>query len=429
MGDAESVKSCRKRQLNQQNVCNRFGTCGDGKEGSGSCACIDGFSGPACKVGSCAEGHYLRAASGSPEENLFECVKCEAGKFCAKPGSDEQKDGRKDCAAGYHCAAGVTKPTACAPGSFTDDPAVECKKCPPGRFQDAEAGAKCKACAPGRFCAAGATEEARCTPGRFSPSPERPCEECAVGTFAQTAGAAKCEACGEGSFCVAGSSKEATCQLCPKGHGQRVECTSKTDRVCELCPAGKSSAVADGSPCTACAAGKVAPAGASECSACVANAEVRENGCVCMAGFFATTAVDPPTVCAKCPDGVDCAQAGKSWGGLELKVGFWQNKAWVSDVDGLLDQEVEKCKIGQWTAEEVDADPLCLGGANWTKCREGHEGVMCQVGGSQDLRRIADRARQSPCPSPPASPPSRARPLPPRCDLAASGDIIRAFFA
>ena len=59
--------------------------------------------------------------------------------------------------------------------------------------------------------------------------------------------------------------------------------------------------------------------------------------------------------------------------------GFWQDPDWVEDAQGLLAKGAEKCKIGEWTAAQVDADPLCLGGANWTKCRDGHDGVMCQV--------------------------------------------------
>ena len=104
------------------------------------------------------------------------------------------------------------------------------------------------------------------------------------------------------------------------------------------------------------------------------------SGCECKAGFFARTAEPPPKVCEECPAGVACPQPGNSYGpALQLIVGYWQSKAWVTDVDGLLANPPYKCKIGQWTAEQVDADPLCIGGANWTTCRDGHDGVMCQV--------------------------------------------------
>ena len=125
---------------------------------------------------------------------------------------------------------------------------------------------------------------------------------------------------------------------------------------------------------------RFASAGASECTACVANAEVGPAGCVCMAGFFARTAETPPKTCEPCAEGVACPRSGNAWGPtLELIVGYWQNKGWVKDVDGLLAYPPRKCKVGQWTAEQVDADPLCIGGANWTTCRDGHSGVMCQA--------------------------------------------------
>ena len=125
---------------------------------------------------------------------------------------------------------------------------------------------------------------------------------------------------------------------------------------------------------------RYAGVGATECIPCVPNAEVGSNGCMCMAGFFARSAETPPTACEKCPVGVACPRSGNTWGpALELELGYWQDRAWVGDVDKLLAIHPRKCKLGQWTAEQVDVDPLCIGGANWTKCRVGHDGVMCQA--------------------------------------------------
>ena len=80
-----------------------------------------------------------------------------------------------------------------------------------------------------------------------------------------------------------------------------------------------------------------------------------------------------------------CGTTGNAWGRLELEVGYWQRKDWLLDVDTMLLFEetrgrgVEKCKVGQWTSGGVDMDPLCLGGKNWSTCREGHTGVKCQA--------------------------------------------------
>ena len=127
-------------------------------------------------------------------------------------------------------------------------------------------------------------------------------------------------------------------------------------------------------------ADRYAGAGATECIPCVPNADIGVDGCTCMAGFFARTAETPPTACRECAPGVACPRPGNAWGpALELQTGWWQNRAWVGDVDKFLAYPPMKCKIGQWTADQVDAEPLCLGGANWTRCRVGHAGVMCQV--------------------------------------------------
>ena len=84
---------------------------------------------------------------------------------------------------------------------------------------------------------------------------------------------------------------------------------------------------------------------------------------------------------------------------LPLSRGHWQNKDWASTSALLLDVGVEKCRLGEWmpgapapaeagrsanttvalTADGWDADPLCLGGANWSSCRTGQMGVMCQA--------------------------------------------------
>ena len=125
--------------------------------------------------------------------------------------------------------------------------------------------------------------------------------------------------------------------------------------------------------------------GSAECKTCAANAEVVLQTCACSAGFFARKDVVPPEECLPCPKGVVCNTTGNAWGRLSLKVGFWQVKEWLADPDVMLDYEsrlgrgVETCKVGEWTAAGTDANPLCLGGANWSMCREGHEGVKCQV--------------------------------------------------
>ena len=289
MGDEESVSKCRKGQLNQQNVCSRVGKCSDGKAGSGTCACIDGFSGPACSVGSCAEGHYLRAASVPP---LFECVKCETGKYCKKPGSLAQPDGRSDCDPGNYCAAGVTAPQPCAPGSFTKDPRVECEQCPPARFQDTKAGAECKACPAGKFqgspgkCAGRGRERSPSTGHMVVAvsSPQPVVWRCLVltpqakdaQTHRQTDRRTTAHLLGvrvlrPSALCVltfaalarspprslsTGQERCEDCTECERGFETFKDCTATVNAECTPCAAGKFKGSKGSEACTACAAGK-----------------------------------------------------------------------------------------------------------------------------------------------------------------------------
>ena len=106
--------------------------------------------------------------------------------------------------------------------------------------------------------------------------------------------------------------------------------------------------------------------------------------CECAHKFFAaalpgSAASTADVTCRECPKGVVCDVAGNAWGNLTLEPGYWQQPDWLADAAALVSSGVEKCKVGRWTAEQVDVDPLCRGGANWTTCRDGHTGVKCQV--------------------------------------------------
>ena len=140
-------KVCVKSSLNTPNVCSRMGRCGDGKQGSGKCACPAGFTGDACDKGACPAGHYLKMNATSA---LYACVKCEAGKYCKEPGSVQKPDGRQDCVPGEFCPEGSSAAQRCSPGRFSPNPTVNCTACVAGRFQQQSGQAACVDCALGK---------------------------------------------------------------------------------------------------------------------------------------------------------------------------------------------------------------------------------------------------------------------------------------
>ena len=108
------------------------------------------------------------------------------------------------------------------------------------------------------------------------------------------------------------------------------------------------------------------------CQTCplFATSNAARDGCVCNAGYIGVTAAATGALlsCEPCPLGVDCASTGLLWPDVELEEQFWQQREWVTD-KAMSDANVAPLKCA--------TKGICLGGANFSACAEGHTGIKC----------------------------------------------------
>ena len=209
---------------------------------------------------------------------------------------------------------------------------LSCKKCPGGRYSDAEGSPACMVCIPGRYAewdeerASGSINCVNCPSGYFQEitAGDR-CKECQVGYFSGY-GAAVCVGCFKGRYgdeealggckeCLAGRFQSLRDQIecidCPLGYSQidneSSRCVSCVEGrfanekgmfTCRLCPAGYSQVVIEQFGCDDCIPGRAQPTpGSSSCTSC-------------LPGLFA--AVDATQSCQNCPIGWSQPVAGNT---------------------------------------------------------------------------------------------------------------------
>ena len=223
--------------------------------------CSPGSHAPTHELGRCV---LCMAGSYQAASNATACEACDAGDFCPEGASlrlaptceagtfanASEIDGEPECfecEAGFACAGGAARPTACSPGYFANTSrSAECASCESGTYQPARNATRCKDCELGFFCPYGASVPLPCPAGTKMDL-----------TLSVMTSEADCITCTNGTFCPVGS---ANATLCAAGTYNALE----RQRSCNKCVAGKYQEAEGATACKVCDAGAYCKTGASE---------------------------------------------------------------------------------------------------------------------------------------------------------------------
>eukprot|EP01135_Chromosphaera_perkinsii_P006890 Nk52_evm45s621 gene=Nk52_evmTU45s621 len=385
----------------------------------------------------CPKGTF----SGSTKlERQDQCTACTPGKYCQTTGLDKPSG---DCAAGYYCkgsaitntpldgttgnicpkghycAIGVSLPTACPSGKYSQNTGnVDqngCTPCAAGRYcsQSGGSGGDAPLCKEGFICRGGSNTPTPsdpsmgglCSAGKYCPAGTVSELECAAGTYNPNTGQAACLDCPAGKLCA---TKALTAPgECPKGH----YCPLKT-AIAVPCPAGKYSNVVNlksSSECTPCPAGKyceipplTAVTGtcdqgyicAGESNSKTPDGSVNPQNKPCPAGFYCPAAATAPipcpvgtstdvtgiwqeSQCKPCLPGHYCATTGLAAPTGKCAGGYYCPENFKSIVDKPVGKE---CPAGKHCPPGSVAPVVCPDGkyqgsstqADCLVCPEGH---------------------------------------------------------
>ncbi|KAH8043968.1 hypothetical protein JL722_14933 [Aureococcus anophagefferens] len=323
------------------------GSCDDGVEGTGACACFESFSGESCAEGTCPDGSVeVGVVAGSFNNALCQaapragrgrgrrrggaaaCAPCAAGRVSAA--AAESCDA---CPAGsFAGAAGAAACAACGAGTYASEASAACDACPAGFVSGPAAaacaqcpagrattnGTVCEACAAGTFSPSGATRCLACDGGKYAGRGAEFCSDCAAGTRSNASAAAAtargtyspasssfCVACPENSASAPGSATCASCdvgEVPTAGNGTCVACppapTPSSARGLRALRAGRFGASPGLGACSFCAAGSYAAAGATACGTCDAGSASGPNAERCEPAAPARSASSTCDQCA-----------------------------------------------------------------------------------------------------------------------------------
>ena len=316
--------------------------------------CAAGAYGPIVTlVQSPTDGTWIASGGG-----IVNCQQCGPGQYSA--GQAVSCSGTP-CPAGFTGLVGSIVPSgcsACPPGSWAAAGDVSCTgvSCVPGTFGMAGApnatAAACIPCPGGMYAggySASSCQGTPCAPGSFSNLPaifNWGCTNCPAGQWTGATGSRSCQGalCRAGSFGVSGSTTQAqaVCSLCPPGTFSKDDGMSTCSG--NLCPANTYGAAGltyqMATPCTPCPAGMTSPPGATTCS-----------GSACAAGTFGPS-------CTQCAAGTwSSVQGSAACSGTPCPAGFFGPRGSTSSAQATC----TACPSGTWS--NVAGVSSCAGGA------------------------------------------------------------------
>ena len=212
----------------------------------------------------------------------------------------------------------------CAPG-WAGNEKEPCTKCEAGKYKIASGDAACSKCSAGQYSTVvGATsdvchgcpsnsnapeasdEEVDCTCNAGSSGADgKNCAQCEAGKYKIASGDAACSKCSAGQYSTAVGATSDVCHGCPSNSNAPEASDEEVDCTCNAGWTGP-----DGSPCTACVAGKYKiTLGDAACSNCgkgkyssIANSTSEGTCKSCIAGKYSTIEGNiKPLDCNLCP--------------------------------------------------------------------------------------------------------------------------------
>lgn len=165
---------------------------------------------------SCPAGTYAK-------ESTSTCEQCTTGTYQGSS-TTAWATACTTCPAGYQCPTqGMTSPTQCANGFFSNASSNACTIiCPAGQYA-AWGQSQCSICKNGSFSSSQKTSCSTCESGYFSNSGASQCEQCAIGTYAPTSQSSVCLSCTAGKFNKNKASTScSSCTTCQTGNVRQV---------------------------------------------------------------------------------------------------------------------------------------------------------------------------------------------------------------